>query len=53
MAYLYGFSIISIPPFPSNEALSSQQPRIVKLGGNTMCIRAHLSFKKDPKLIQK
>lgn len=47
MAHLYGFPIISIPPFPSNEALCSQQPRAVKLGSNTPSIYTHLSFKKD------
>jgi len=44
--YLYGFTIISITPFPCNKALSPQQSRTIKLGSNTLRIRAHLPFKQ-------
>ena len=36
--YLYGFTI--------NKALSPQQSRTIKLGSNTLRIRAHLPFKQ-------
>lgn len=45
MSYLYGFTIVGINPFPSNEALSPQQTSTIKLRSNTLCIHAYLEFK--------